>query len=164
LSETPVVKVELKRADAAELVRLDRLLLASDLVRSLGARVDEVLAQAVVQRYPDRMVVFQQNESGSSLYLVLAGEIRLVGRKLTDGVDLGLATKGQVLGEGEVLEGAATRRSSAVALGVADLAEIPRSALLQRGALPPMVKATLERVRAQRARTLDEMTDFLDRW
>jgi CRP-like cAMP-binding protein len=164
VSETPVVRVELKRADASDLVRGDQLLAACDLAVALQGRLSEVLSQAVVRRYPDRTVVFQQNESGNSLFLVLAGEVRLVGRKQADGVELGLAGKGQVLGEGEALDGAATRRSSAVAHGVADLAEIPRTALLVKGRLSPLLLGTLERVRQERSRTLDEMTDFLDRW
>jgi CRP-like cAMP-binding protein len=164
LSESPVVRIELKRADAAELVRGDPFLAGCELARALQGRLDEVLAQAVVRRYPDRMVVFQQNESGNSLYLVLAGEVRLLGRKQADGVELGSATRGQVLGEGEALAGAMTRRTSAVAHGVADLAEVPRAALLVDGRLPASLQRCLERVGQERARTLDEMTDFLDRW
>lgn len=164
MSETPVVRVELKHADAAELVRQDPSLAGCELAGALEERRDEVLARAVVRRYPDGTVVFQQNESGCSLFLVLEGEVRMSGRKQADGVDLGLATKGQVLGEGEALTGAATRRSSAVAQGVADLAEIPREALLEGGRLPRPLQRWLEEVRQQRARTLDEMTDFLDRW
>jgi CRP-like cAMP-binding protein len=164
VSETPVVKVELKRADAAELVKQDRLLAGSELARALKDSRDAVLGQAVVRRYPDRMVVFQQNDSGDSLFLVLEGEVRLMGRKQADGVELGMASKGQLLGEGEALEGAALRSTSAVAHGVADLAEIPRTALLTEGRLPPAVRACLERVRQERASKLDEMTAFLDRW
>jgi CRP-like cAMP-binding protein len=164
VGESPVVKIELKRADAAELVRADPFLAGCELARALQGRLGEVLAQAVVRRYPDRMVVYQQNDSGHSLYLVLAGEVRLLGRKLADGVELGSATRGQVLGEGEALLGAATRRTSAVAHGVADLAEVPRAALLVDGRLPAALQRFLERVGQERARTLDEMTDFLDRW
>lgn len=162
--ETPVVKVELKRADAAELVRRDPILAGCPLALALEDRLDQVLGQAVVRRYPDGAVVFQQNESGSSLFLVLEGEVRLSGRKQSDGVDLGLASKGQVLGEEEALAGAVSRHGSAVAQGVADLAEIPRAALLERGRLSPALQGCLEEVRRARARTLDEMTAFLDRW
>jgi CRP-like cAMP-binding protein len=164
LGESPVVKIELKRADAAELVRGDPFLAGCELARALEGRLDQVLGQAVVRRYPDRMVVFQQNEPGDSLYLVLAGEVRLLGRKQTDGVELGSAGRGQLLGEGEALAGVATRRTSAVARGVADLAEVPRAALLVNGRLPGPLQRCLERVGQERARRLDEMTDFLDRW
>lgn len=161
---TPVVKVELKRADAFELIQSDKVLSASRLVASLGASLKQVLAQAVVRRYPDKVVIYQQGELGSGLLFVLGGEVRLFARKDRDAVELGVVHKGDVLGEGEVLTGDAQRRSSAVAQGPVDLAELPRDSLLVNGALPPELQRELEAVHASRSAALDEMTDFLNRW
>ncbi|MEW6433662.1 MAG: cyclic nucleotide-binding domain-containing protein [Myxococcota bacterium] len=161
---TPVVKVELKRADAYELVKSDKVLARCPVVTALGAGLQAVLAKAIVRRYPDKVVIFQQGETGSGLYLVLAGEVRLFARKQADAVELGMVRKGDVLGEGEVLSGDAVRTSSAVAQGVVDLAELPREALLVNGKLTHDLEQALKAIHQARAQALDEMTDFLNRW
>lgn len=161
---TPVVRVELKKADAAEIVRDDKVLRAAPLVTALGSNLAGVLSKAIVRRYPDKVVVFQQGESGSSLFFVLSGEVRLFARKDTDSVELGHAHKGEVAGEGEVLAGDGVRKASGVAQGSVDLAEIPREALVVGGALLPQVVKLLTQVRAVRTRALDELTDFVNRW
>ena len=161
---SPLVRVELKRADAAELVKRDRVLGGCDLVMALGPRAGELLTKGVVRRYLDRAVVFQAGEEGTSLMLVLAGEVRLLARRDLDSVELGVGGKGEVLGEVEVLCGSPTRSASAVAHGEADLVELPRDVLLPHGVLPPLLRGALDRVRDRRQRTLDEMTDFLNRW
>lgn len=161
---TPVVKVELKRADAFELVKSDKVLSASRVVTAMGATLQAVMSKAIVRRYPDKVVVFQQGEPGSALFLVLSGEVRLFARKQTDAVELGTVRKGEVLGEAEVLSGEATRRSSAVTQGPVDLAELPREALLVNGQLTHNVAQALQAVHDARAQALDEMTDFLNRW
>jgi len=161
---TPVVKVELKRADAYELIHGDKLLSASRLVKALGANLKAALANASVRRYPDKVVIFQQGDSGTGLYLVLSGDVRLFARKQSDAVELGMVHRGDVLGEGEVLSGGPLRKASAVAQGAVDLVEIPRDGLLVNGQLPPALKALLDDVHAARSQALDEMTDFLNRW
>lgn len=161
---TPVVKVQLRRADAHELIRADKVLTASPVVVALGAALQGVLAKAVVRRYPDKVVIFQQGDPGSGLLLVLQGDVRLFARKEADTVELGTVHKGEVLGESEVLSGEPVRRSSAVAQGVVDLAELPREALLVNGALPTRLAQELEAIHQARVRALDEMTDFLNRW
>lgn len=161
---TPVVKVELKRADAFELVKSDTVLAGCPVVAAMGSRLQAVLSKAVVRRYPDKVVIFQQGEPGSGLFLVLNGEVRLFARKQTDAVELGMVRKGEVLGEAEVLSGGAIRTSSAVAQGSVDLAELPRDALLVNGALIPSLAEALRAVHEARAQALDEMTDFLNRW
>jgi len=159
-----VVRVELKRADAAELVRQDPVLSSSGVIKAMGVRVDEVLARGVSRRYADRVVVFQAGEEGNSLFLVLAGEVRLVARRDADSVQLEVVNKGGVLGEGEALHNSAVRSASALANGPADLVEIPREALLVGGRVPPGLRVALEGVHLRRQKTLDEMTDFLNRW
>ncbi len=161
---TPVVKIDLKRADAYELVRSDTLLASSRAVLALGPRAPELLSKALVRRYPDKVVVFQQGETGSTLLLVLRGEVRLFARKQSDTVELGTARKGEVLGEGEVVSGEAVRRASAVAHGSVDLAELPREALLLNGRLSPELVRVLQAVHDARLKALDEMTDFMNRW
>ena len=119
-----LMRVALKPADAFELVMADGSLANSDVVGALGARAQEVLARGVVRRYADRAVVFQAGEEGGSLFIVLAGEVQLLGRRDSDSVEFGAVHKGGVFGEGEVLAGIRVRCSSALARGEADLVEI----------------------------------------
>lgn len=161
---TPVVKVELKRADAFELVKSDKVLAGCRVVTAMGSTLQAVLSKAIVRRYPDKVVIFQQGEAGSGLYLVLSGEVRLFARKHTDAVELGVVRKGDVLGEAEVLSGDTLRKSSAVAQGPVDLAELPREALLVSGKLTHNLAEALKAIHEARAQALDEMTDFLNRW
>lgn len=159
-----VVRVELKRADAAELVKQDALLCSADVIQAMGDRADEVLGKGVVRRYADRVIVFQKGEEGDSLFLVLAGEVRLIARKGSDSVEIETVNKGGILGEGEALKGAVVRGASALANGAVDLVELPREALLVGGRMPPLLRGALEGVHRSRQKTLDEMTDFLNRW
>ncbi len=161
---TPVVKVSLQRADPVELVRTAPLLKACPLVKALGARVEDVLKRAVARRYADKVVLFQQGDTGSSLLFVLGGEVRLFARRDRDAVELGVARAGEVLGEAEVLAGGAARAMSAVAQGPVDVAELPREVLLVGGAVPRELAAVLEAARAARAKLLDDLTDFMNRW
>lgn len=161
---SPLVRVELKRADAAELVSRDPVLASSEVVLAMGSRAQEVLAQGIVRRYADRVVVFQAGEEGDSLFVVLAGEVRLLARRDADTVELGVVSKGGVFGEAEVLTGSAVRHGSALAHGEVDLVELPRAALVVGGAVPSLLRAMLAGVLKGRQRVLDEMTDFLNRW
>lgn len=156
--------MELKRADAAELVKRDSVLCSSDVIQAMGGRADEVLGQGVVRRYADGVIVFQKGEEGDSLFLVLAGEVRLIARKGSDSVEIETVNKGGVFGEGEVLKGAVVRGASALANGAADLVELPREALLVGGRMPSPLRGALEGLHRNRQKTLDEMTDFLNRW
>lgn len=161
---TPVVKLDLKRAEPAELIAADPVLAGSPFVKALGAALARVSAKAVLRRFPDKVVLMQQGDVGHSLFLVMKGDVRLFARKAADSVELGVAHRGEVLGEGEVLDGSNVRAASAVAQGQVDVVELPRDVLLEGGALVPAVKAVLEQVRARRRLALDEMTDFLNRW
>lgn len=158
------LKVGLKRADAWELVVADAQLARCPLVLALGAQAESALRQATVRRYRDGLVLFQQGDEGAALVLVLAGEVRLLARGDSDRVELGTVAKGEVLGEVPLLEGNSTRQASAVAQGQVDVAELPPETLLVQGALPAGLAAFLKQVREARARALDEMSDFLNRW
>lgn len=161
---TPVVKVDLKRADPAELVASDARLGACAFVRALGAEAKNVLNLGLARRYPDKVVLFQQGDAGNSLFFVLRGELRLFARRDKDVVELGTAGVGDVVGEAEFLDGAGVRASSAVARGEVDLVELARRVMLRGGELTPDVKAFLETVRRQRSAHLDEMTEFLNKF
>ena len=160
----PVVKVELKRANAAQLVASKPELNGAPLIKALGPAGPSVLSGAVIRRFPDKMVLMQQGEPGGSLFFVLAGDVRLFARRDTDSAELGVAKTGDVLGEGEVLAGQGGRRCSAVAQGQVDVLELPREAFLVGGTLPLALVALLEAVKHRRMKALDEMSDFLNRW
>lgn len=161
---TPVLKVELKRACAAELVAGAPALASAPLIKALGAAGPAVLTNAKVRRYPDKVVLMQQGDFGSSLFFVLAGDVRLFARRDTDSAELGVVHQGGVLGEAEVLAGEGGRRCSAVAQGQVDVIELPREALEVGGKLPPALVSLLEAVKQGRMKALDEMSDFLNRW
>jgi CRP-like cAMP-binding protein len=158
------VKVELKKADPAEVVASRRELMATPFLRALGAQATPTLQQGTLRRYPDKAVLMQQNEEGQSLFFVLNGDVRLFARRDKDSAELGVAHAGEVLGEAEVLSGAAKRACSAVAQGPVDVLELPREALLSNGKLPQGLAALLGDVQTKRTKALDEMSDFLNRW
>lgn len=159
----PVVKVALQRADVAALLKADPELAAAPVVRALLLR-PEVLATAVLRRFQDGAVVWQQGDEGQSLGLVMKGQAQLAARRDTDRADLGAAVKGDVVGESEVLNNAPQRSLSVIARGPVEVLEVPRDALLLHGAVPGPLAKELERVQAARARALDDMSDFLNRW
>ena len=123
-----------------------------------------MLCNAVIRRYPDKVVLMQQGEEGLSLFFVMSGDVRLFARRDTDSAELGVVHSGEVLGEGEVLAGEGGRRCSAVAQGQVDVLELPRTSLLIDGKLPPGLAALLKTVQTSRMKALDEMSDFLNRW
>lgn len=160
----PVVKVELKRADPAEVVLSRRELAAAPFIRALGTGASLVLKQGTLRRFADKAVLVQQGQPGTALYFVLNGDVRLFARRDHDSAELGLAHPGEVLGEGEVLAGEGGCRCSAVAQGAVEVLELPRAALLQHGTLLPGLAALLQDLQARRNKALDEMSDFLNRW
>lgn len=159
-SSTAVTKVELKRADPAEVILKDSYLASTPAVKALGSAV----SKGTLKRIADKVVVLQQGEPGTSLFFVIAGEVRLFARKDRDSAELGVARRGEVLGEGEVLDGAPTRKCSAVAQGPIEVIELPREALLTGGRLSPALETLLRQVHQHRMKALDEMSDFLNRW
>lgn len=165
MSQSPVVKVELVRADVTGRVAQDPVLAGTRLVKTLGPRWRDVLKQGQAKRAADRAVIFQQGDQGASLVFVLSGHVRLFARRDTDTVELGLAHTGDVVGEGEALAGRGPRAMSAVASGVVELLEVERAHLFSLG--QPVGRALeqwLGEVKAHRLKALDEMTDFLNRW
>ena len=118
----------------------------------------------MLRRFQDGAVIWQQGDEGQSLGLVMKGHAQLAARRDTDRADLGAVGKGDVVGESEVLNNAPRRGISVIAKGPVELLEVPRDALLLHGAVPGPLAKELERVQSSRARTLDDMSDFLNRW
>lgn len=160
---TPVVRVELKRANAVDVLSTDADLKQQPLVRELLALPGK-LDGAVFRRFAVGGVVWQQGDEGDALLLVVGGAARLFARRDKDNAELGLAQKGEVLGERAALTGERKRAYSAVAHAQLDVLEVPRALLLVNGALPPGLSKLLQLVQTQRAAALDELSDFLNRW
>lgn len=158
------VKVELQRADVIGRIQGDLSLLRAPFIQSLGPKWSQLVRQGQARRAADRAVIFQQGEPGESLLFVLGGAVRLLSRKATDTVELGLAHAGDVVGELEVMNGAGPRSMSAFAAGPVEFLEIPHGALLVSAQLPRALEAFLRGLSAERRKALDEMTDFLNRW
>ncbi|PZR08385.1 MAG: hypothetical protein DI536_24710 [Archangium gephyra] len=151
---TPVVRVELKRANAAEVVGSDAALRELPVVKALGAKL---LEQGVLRRFAPQSVLWQQGEEGGSLLLVVAGAARILARRDKDNAEIGTAQKGDVLGESEAL-GGTRRKYSVVALQQLDVIE------LDRFAVSPTLAAVLQGFVSTRGKALDELSDFLNRW
>jgi CRP-like cAMP-binding protein len=160
----PVLKVELQKADVAGRVASDVVLQGCEFAKVLGAGLVAVLKAGSARRAADRAVLFQQGDAGDALLFILSGDVRLFARKDTDTVELGLAHRGDVVGEFEVLEGHGPRQVTAVAAGVVEFVELSRTSLLQGSTLSEGLAGYLTARRAERRKALDEMTDFLNRW
>lgn len=158
-----VLRLELKQADAYELVRSDELLARSELVAALGDRAAEVLALGFPRRIPADAEIFQARQSGDSLYFVLDGQVTLCHGEGSQALEIGTAHKGDFFGEAALLEDG-VRRLTALARGAAQVLELPRAALAGPLQSLPALRALLSRVRDARARAEEELTDFLDRW
>ena len=158
---TPLLKLELKRADVSELIAADPVLSSAPLVKVLGAAA---LAKGSLRRYPDKVVLMQQGDPGHSLFFVMAGEVRLFARRDRDSAELGFARRGDTVGEGEALSGVGGRQCSAMAQGQVEIVELPRELLLVAGRVPPALGLLFQDVHARRLEALDEMSDFLNRW
>ncbi len=163
----PVVRIELKRADVAELVNGDPVLKLSAFVSALGPGADAVLRAGTPLRVAAKGLLFAQGQPGHSVFFVLRGEVRLVARNegSDDAFDVGAAHPGGFVGEAEVLGGGGMRAFSAVADTAVEALELPRVSLTSaKGELPAVLQAVLEEARKTRAASLSEMNDFLNRW
>lgn len=156
-----VIKLELKRVDLQEWIKIDEMLGLAPLFKALGpASTSLLLSKATTRRVQDGQPVFQEGTEGQSLFLVLRGEVML-GR---GAVEICTARKGDFFGEGEVL-GPETKRSySATARGQADLAEFAYADIYALSQKHFEVYGLLRETRDGRAKANDELSDFLDRW
>ena len=162
-----MVRIELKRADGAQLVRENAVLKASELVTALGARADEVLRGGTPLRFAAKTSLFQQGQAGHSVFFVIRGDVRLAARNEggDDSFDLGLVHPGEFVGEAEVLTGGGMRAFSALADKPVEAIELARAALTSsQGQLGRELVTLFERARKLRQASLNEMNDFLNRW
>ncbi len=160
---SPVVRIELKRADVSQLVKGDPLLAACSFVKAMGRWAEPIWGLSIARRFPQGAVLFQQGDATDGLLFVLRGQLRVFARKGTESSDLAMVGPGEVAGEGEALRGGA-RSSSVVAHLPSDVVEVPRTAVVGLLARCPELKALLQKVHDARTAKLDEMTDFLNRW
>ncbi len=166
-NDTPsqVARIGLKRMGVTEFVLRDAVLRGSGLLKGLDNPVaEQLLAQAVGRRFQDGAILFQQGESGQSLFLVLAGEACIQAVRGGQSVEVATVRKGDVLGEAEWVTKAQQRTQSAVARGVVDVAEVPVAALDEAARAAPALADWLRALHAQRQSAGDEMSDFLNRW
>jgi len=160
----PVVRLELKRIDLRELLRIDDLLRTAPLFKALGPETTEHLVKvAATRRLAAGQSVYREGEAGDSLFLVLRGEVALSHGTGDQAVEQCRIQKGDFFGEEEVL---ATRKRTcnATAAGPADLVEFPHAELARACQTLPAVRTLLAAARDARARAREELSDFLDRW
>jgi CRP-like cAMP-binding protein len=160
-NNTPVVKLELKRADLGELLSADPVLAVAPLVKLL---TPAILAKATMRRFPDKGLIVQQGQPGESLFFVMKGDVRLFARRDSDSAELGIAHRGEFFGEGELLDGKNARHCSATAQGQVDVLEFSRDVLQTERAFSAPMLGLLNEAYSRRTKALDEMSDFLNRW
>ena len=149
----------------AEWIQGENRLRNSELLRLLDAScLEELLAAAVPRRFGPRSNVFDVGDSGTSLFLVLRGEVRQVVRVESEPVEVAHLKPGEFFGEDVILDPGSSRQSTAVALGEVDLAEFPRQQLEKAVAQQPMIKSELMRVHRLRQSAQEEMLAFIGRW
>jgi CRP-like cAMP-binding protein len=154
---TPVLKSEVKRGDVFAQVKDDPVLGQSGFVKAMGEKLELALKRGISRRYPDKVVLFQAGDSGSSLFFVLSGEVRLFAKTAQGAVELPAAKAGDVVGEAEVLDGTGLRAVAAAAHGTVEMTELSRESLVQAGKVPEALAAFLQSVRAARKASLDEL-------
>lgn len=160
---TPVVRVGLRRLQAAELVASDEELRGCPFIRSIPdpAR-GRLLDRAVARRFPARATVFAQGDGAGPVLLVLRGEARLVCRSGSDAFEFAGAGKGQVFGEAEL--GGGQRAYSAVASGELDVLELAREDVAAVLGEAPALRDYVAELCRERKAALDGMSEFLGRW
>jgi CRP-like cAMP-binding protein len=160
-----VIKVELKRIGLQELVQLDDLLGSAPLFKAIGPQsTTGLLTTATTRRVPAGQAVFAEGTAGTSLFMVLRGEVGLGRGQGKSAVDLGTVSKGEFFGEGEVLGPSDKRGYTATAIGQADLAEFAREQVAALYAKHFELYGLLREVREAREKAKDDLADFLDRW
>jgi CRP-like cAMP-binding protein len=162
---TPVLRLGLKRVNLEERVFGDEDLAQSDFVRLAGASpLRAVLAEAVGRRFADQARLFLEGDPGDALILILKGEVRLHAGTGPEQVELGVARKAEVIGEGQFLGRSTLRCYGAQASGEVEVVELSRSLLERHGGWNDALRAQLEKVHDARKAAGAEMADFLRRW
>ncbi len=158
----PVTRVELRRATLVEIVQSDELLRSCALLRSLSAgEAGRLLGGSVARRFPGGAAVYREGDEGQSMFLVLRGDVAL-----STGANVVFATarKGDLFGEGELVTQRTFRASSAVAVGDADVVELPPPLLQEVGLANPRLVALVQQLHLGRHAATQEIADFINRW
>ncbi|MGI5862737.1 MAG: cyclic nucleotide-binding domain-containing protein [Myxococcales bacterium] len=159
------IKLELKRVDLQEWVKLDEMLGMAPLFTAMGpASTSLLLSKATTRRYQPGELVFQEGTPGNSLFMVLRGEVALGRGNGDKAVEICTVRKADFFGEGEVLGPEVNRSYSATAVGQADLAEFAYADIYAMSKKHFQVYGLLRETRDARAKANDELNDFLDRW
>lgn len=162
---TPLTRIELKRIDLPDLVAVDPLLTASPLCLSLDrAGLQGLLRSGNTWRFSAGSPVFCQGEPGDSLFFVLRGDLRLTASNGGPSVTLGVASKGEIAGESDVLSNDGIRTSTAIAQAELDVAEFSRRTLIDLARTNIGLMLHLAEVREQRRNAGADLTDFMNRW
>ncbi len=162
---TPVLKLGLKRVQLDERVLGDEELRSAALVRLLPEEsLRALLSQATGKRFPDRGRIFLEGESGAPLSLVLKGEVRMYVGAAETAVELGVARKGEVIGEGEALGLSETRGYTAQACGDVEVVELSRESVAALVRAVPSLGAHLKDLHTSRKSAGADLADFLNRW
>jgi CRP-like cAMP-binding protein len=162
-----VTRVGLKRLHVGELVRTDALLRGCGLLRPLDELgLARLLGDAVARRYPQGALLRRDGDAGERpLLLILSGEVMLLAGADGAAAEVGVARKGEVLGEEGLLPAGTPGPSlHAVAQGPVDVAELPLEAVRGAAAAIPALALYLRGVQGARAAACNEMSDFLGRW
>ena len=162
---TPIVKLELKRVDLQEWVKIDEMLGLAPLFSAMGpASTSLLLSKASTRRFQPGEPVFREGTPGNSLFMILRGEVTLGRGEGDKAVEICTARKGDFFGEGEVLGPEVNRSYSASAVVQADLAEFGYADIYAMCKKHFQVYGLLRETRDARAKTNDDLNDFLDRW
>jgi CRP/FNR family cyclic AMP-dependent transcriptional regulator len=142
---------------------MDEVLAKAGLFQGVASEDAEVLAaQFEYLDYPRGAVVFHEGEPGDSLYIVLAGKIKL-GRRTADGRESLVAVMGPSDQFGELSTfDPGPRTATAVAVTDVRLARMPKHALRGWIANRPQIAEQLLRVLARRLRrTNNHLADLI---
>jgi CRP/FNR family transcriptional regulator, cyclic AMP receptor protein len=142
---------------------VDEVLAKAGLFQGVSAEDAEALAaQFEYLDYPRGAVVFHEGEPGDSLYIVLAGKIKL-GRRTADGRESLVAVMGPSDQFGELSTfDPGPRTATAVAVTDVRLARMPKHALRGWIANRPQIAEQLLRVLARRLRrTNNHLADLI---
>ncbi|GAB4485340.1 MAG: hypothetical protein OHK006_11240 [Thermodesulfovibrionales bacterium] len=104
-----------------------------------------------VRAYDDGRTVIQEGDSGDSMYIIRAGNARVIAHLLGRELELGVLGVNDLFGEVSFLSGR-PRTASVVASGPLEVYELGRPELEELIALNPSILANLEEFRQSRAR------------
>lgn len=160
-----VIKLELKRVDLPELLKFDEMLGTAPVFKACGPQgTARLLAVAQTRRHADGQVIFAEGSPGTSLFVVLRGEVAIGRGQGAEAVEVCTVRKGEFFGEAEVLGPSTNRGTTAIARGQVDVAEFPQSEVAALLKAHFELYGLLRETRDERAKAKDELNDFLNRW